>query len=73
MENILFLNNEEAIKGDVTQLSPNAIQIITGEPVNTSGFNLTTDEGEVYGAYEDYTTLYEIIENSRLFHLSKPK
>lgn len=62
MENILFLDREKAVKAEVQKLSAHTIQITTDEPVNTSGFRLVTDEGDVYGVYEDYTTLYREIE-----------
>lgn len=62
MENILFLNNENAVTADIKRISPHTIQITTDEPVNLSGFHLVTGKGEVYGTYEDYTTLYREIE-----------
>lgn len=62
MENILFLNNENAVTADIKRISPHTIQITTDEPVNLSGFHLVTEKGEVYGTYEDYTTLYRELE-----------
>lgn len=62
MENILFLNNENAVTADIKRISLHTIQITTDEPVNLSGFHLVTGKGEVYGTYEDYTTLYREIE-----------
>lgn len=62
MENILFLNNENAVTADIKRISPHTIQITTDEPVNLSGFHLVTEKGEVYGTYGDYTTLYREIE-----------
>lgn len=66
MENILFLDNENAIKADVKRLSEHIIQMITEETVNTSGFHLVMDDGSPYGVYEDYTTLYREIEGGFL-------
>ena len=62
MENILFLNREEPVQGEVTVLSKSTIQIITEADINVSGFLLVTDGGSVYGEYEEYTTLYQEIE-----------
>ncbi len=63
MENILFLNKENCIEGQVTQISPHTIQILTDSEINISGFCLITDEGNVYGEYKDYTTLYKEIND----------
>lgn len=62
MENILFLDKKNAVKADVQRLSAHTIQILSDEPVNTSGFNLVTDEGDVYGVYDEYNTIYREIE-----------
>lgn len=58
IENILFLNG----KANVQKILKHTIQIIRDESVNMSGFRLVTDDGSVYGAYEDYTTLYRRIK-----------
>lgn len=62
MENVLFLNRNKEVKANVQKISPHTIQITTEDPVNTSGFHLVTEDGSVYGEYEDYTTLYREIE-----------
>jgi len=38
------------------------MQILTDAAVNTSGFHIITQYGEVYGKFEDYTTLYKLID-----------
>lgn len=63
MENILFVDSDTPIEVEIEATSPNTIQIITNSPVNTSGFQLVTDTGDVYGEYEDYTTLYKELDN----------
>lgn len=63
MENILFVDSNTPIKVEIEATSPNTIQIITNSPVNTSGFQLVTDTGDVYGEYEDYTTLYKELDD----------
>lgn len=62
MENILFLNKDTYGKAEIKQISKNTIQILTEEELNISGFNLVTDNGDIYGEYEDYTTLYKKID-----------
>lgn len=62
MENILFLDQKTPAKAQVKRLSEHTIIVITDAAINTSGFSLITDEGDVYGSYEDYTTVYKIIE-----------
>lgn len=62
--NILFLDNENPIVGKVNKISDNLVKI-TGEniPENTSGFHLVKDNGKVFGKYEDFTTIYQTLEN----------
>lgn len=62
MENVLFLNRKTPESAEVNRLSTNLMQIIADCATNISGFNLLTDAGDVYGKYEDYTTLYREIE-----------
>lgn len=62
MQNILFMNRKTVSKAEVKRLSEHTIQIITDAAVNTSGFQLLTNAGSVYGKFEDYTTLYREID-----------
>lgn len=62
MQNILFMNRKTVSKAEVKKLSEHTIQIITDAAVNTSGFQLLTNAGSVYGKFEDYTTLYREID-----------
>lgn len=62
MENILFLDSRETRKAEVERLSEHTIQIIMEGEANVSGFHLLTDEGILYGNYEEFTTLYKEIE-----------
>lgn len=61
MEKILFLNGKRA-QGSIGSLSAHTMEILTDVPVNTSGFRLVNDKGDVYGKYDDYTTLYKEID-----------
>lgn len=63
MENLLFLDQKEPVKAEVKQLDRNKICVIASISPNVTGFNLMTSEGDIYGKYEDYTTLYKEIEN----------
>ena len=65
--NILFLNSEVPVQGNVKKISGNVIEI-TGVEINLSGFHLITSTGSVFGKYEDYTTLYRTIDDG--FQLS---
>ena len=56
--NILFLDGKEPVSGKVTKQDDNHV-LIEGVEKNTSGFNLLTEKGFVFGKYEDYTTLYK--------------
>lgn len=68
MFNIKFLNdNEHTYQANVKQITTNVIEI-SGVDQNTSGFHLLTDTGVVYGKYENYTTLYRIVDGG--FQLS---
>ena len=62
---ILFLNTEKPVNAEVEQISKNIIQI-TGTEQNISGFHVLTDDGRVSGKYEDYTTLYRVIDGGFL-------
>ena len=59
METILFIDSNTPIEAEVEATSPNTIKIITNSPINTSGFHLITDTGDIYEEYEDYVTLYK--------------
>lgn len=59
--NILFLDGKEPVSGKVTKQDDNHV-LIEGVEKNTSGFNLLTEKGFVFGKYEDYTTLYKDTE-----------
>lgn len=59
--NILFLDQKEPVKGKVVKQDDNHV-LIEGVEKNTSGFNLLTEKGFVFGKYEDYTTLYKDTE-----------
>ena len=61
MENILFLNSEDLVQGDVERISEHLIQI-TGVEKNLSGFELLTDSGSAFGRFPEFTTLYKEIE-----------
>ena len=56
--NILFLDQKEPVEGKVTKQDDNHV-LIEGAGKNTSGFNLLTEKGFVFGKYEDYATLYK--------------
>lgn len=62
MENILFLDSKETRKAKVARLSEHTIQIMMEGEANASGFHLVTDEGILYGKYEEFTTLYKEVE-----------
>lgn len=59
--NILFLDQKEPVEGKVIKQDDNHV-LIEGVEKNTSGFNLLTEKGFVFGKYEDYTTLYKDTE-----------
>lgn len=60
--NILFLDQKEPIEGKVVKQDDSHI-LIEGVEKNTSGFQLLTDKGYVFGKYEEFTTLYKEEEN----------
>ena len=60
--NILFLNQEEPVMGNVTVQDLHHVKI-EGVLQNLSGFHLVTNDGQVYGKYETYTTLYKTVED----------
>lgn len=62
MQNILFLNRKTEAKAEVRRIGEHLIEIKGNVGKNTSGFHIKTDSGEIYGKYEDYTTLYREIE-----------
>lgn len=61
MVNIKFLNEESIKQADVKSITSHIIEI-SGVEQNTSGFHVLTDDGEISGKYEDYTTLYRELE-----------
>ena len=67
MVNIKFLDEESVRQADIKIISSNILEI-TGVDQNISGFHLITDNGDVFGKYEDYTTLYRTLETG--FQLS---
>lgn len=67
MVNIKFLDEESVRQADIKIISSNILEI-TGVDQNISGFHLITDNGDVFGKYEDYTTLYHTLETG--FQLS---
>lgn len=62
MQNILFADRTEVLKAEVKKIGKNLIQIMIAGDVDTSGFTLLTDSGNVYGRFADYTTLYRVID-----------
>lgn len=67
MVNIKFLDEESIQHANVTTITSHIVEI-SGVSQNISGFQLVTDDGTIYGRYEDYTTLYRELEDS--FQLS---
>lgn len=67
MVNIKFLNEEAIHQADVKSITSHVIEI-NGVNQNTSGFHILTDKGDISGKYENYTTLYRVVENG--FQLS---
>lgn len=67
---ILFLNMDSPVTGNVKKISKHVVQV-TGVEQNLSGFHLVkkiNDSLQVFGKYEDYTTLYRTVESG--FQLS---
>lgn len=66
--NILYLNKEEIVIGNVSVISDNLVKI-TGKNIveNTSGFHLVNNNGKVFGKYEDFTTVYKQLENGFIY------
>ena len=60
--NILFLDQKEPVEGKVVKQDDSHI-LIEGVEKNTSGFQLLTEKGYVFGKYEEFTTLYKEEEN----------
>ena len=56
--NILFLDQKEPVEGKVVKQDDSHI-LIEGVEKNTSGFQLLTEKGYVFGKYEEFTTLYK--------------
>lgn len=69
MINIKFINDEHIHQAVIEQITAHIIEI-KGEDIepNISGFQLLMDNGDVFGEYEDYTTLYRVIDGG--FQLS---
>ena len=70
MVNIIFLDEEETRLADVEIVSEHVIQIKNVEQ-NLSGFHVLTNGGSVFGKYEDYTTLYRVLDDG--YQLSNDK
>lgn len=67
---ILFLNMDSPVTGNVKKISDHVVQV-TGVEQNLSGFHLVkniNDTLQVFGKYEGFTTLYRTIEGG--FQLS---
>lgn len=64
---IKFLNQDSTVEGNVKKINNHVVQI-TGADQNLSGFHLVTRNGAIWGKYEEYTTLYRVIDNG--FQLS---
>ena len=64
---IKFLNQNSTVEGNVKKINNHVVQI-TGADQNLSGFHLVTRNGAIWGKYEEYTTLYRVIDNG--FQLS---
>lgn len=67
---IKFLNTEDLLIGNVKRVSEHVMEIHGSEP-NLSGFHLVkkiNDSLQVFGKYEDYTTLYRMVDDG--FQLS---
>lgn len=67
---ILFLNMDSPVTGNVKKISEHVVQV-TGVEQNLSGFHLVkniNDTLQVFGKYEGFTTLYRTIKNG--FQLS---
>lgn len=67
---ILFLNMDSPVTGNVKKISEHVVQV-TGVEQNLSGFHLVkiiNDTLQVFGKYEGFTTLYRTIEGG--FQLS---
>ena len=67
---ILFLNMDSPVTGNVKKISEHVVQI-TGVEQNLSGFHIVKNINntlQVFGKYEKFTTLYRTLENG--FQLS---
>lgn len=64
---IKFLDEQSTIQASVKKIGNHVIEI-SGVDQNLSGFHLVTENGDVYGKYEDYTTLYREVDGG--FQLS---
>jgi len=62
MQNVLFIGSENPVKVEVNILADNLIQIKGQVDKNTSGFQVLDDDNNIFGRYEEYTTLYKEIE-----------
>lgn len=67
MSYIKFLSDPIKRQADVKKVSSNIIQV-SGVAQNLSGFHVVNSNGEVIGKYEDYTTLYRMVDEG--FQLS---
>ena len=66
--NILFLDQKDPVIGNVTVQDPHHVLIENTEK-NLSGFHLVTDEGNVYGKYDN---LYNSCTENRGKDISCP-
>lgn len=71
MQNIIFTNSENPILAEIQRLSEHTIKIKTNQVPNSSGFNLVTDSKEIYGNYEDYTTIFRELEDGYILSNDK--
>lgn len=66
MENIRFKGSKKTYPVEFVRLCDNRILIISQDlkvtTVNTEEIELVNDEGEAYGIYEGYNTLYQEID-----------
>lgn len=67
MIDIRFSNEKDVCKANVEKISDSVIQI-KGVDQNLSGFVILSDTGFVFAKYEDYNTLYRVVDGG--FQLS---
>lgn len=62
MVKIKFTNSENVYKANVKVISDNVVELRNVEQ-NLSGFHVFTNGGTVFGKYEDYITLYRVLDD----------